>query len=167
LSDQFVVRQVEAGDVPFLWDMLWEAAAVDAGMRAIGKEAALASPLNRKYLDGWGRPGDAGVIAMDATGSRLGAAWIRVFPHDAPGYGFVAPDVPEMSIGVSDDARGRGVGTALIDALLRTAREAGLHAISLSVDLANPARALYERMGFRDAGRSSPEETSVTMIVTV
>jgi ribosomal protein S18 acetylase RimI-like enzyme len=144
--------------------MLWEAAAVDEGMRAIGKETALASPLNQKYLAGWGRAGDAGVIALDAQGAPLGAAWYRLFPADAPGYGFVAPVVPELSIGVSASARGQGVGSALIRALLELAAAEGFDAVSLSVDRRNQALTLYERLGFRDAGISPPSDTSLTMI---
>ena len=44
------------------------------------------------------------------------------------------------------------------------AREQGYRAISLSVDRQNPARRLYERKGFRDAGTSDPTDSSVTMI---
>ena len=163
----FVIRPVQPDDLSFLWDMGWEATAVDPGMRAMGREAAFALPHIRKYLDGWGRPGDAGVIAVDETGKRLGAAWYRLFPPEEPGWGFVAPDVPELSIGVADEARGRGVGGALLDALLAMAGEQGHPAVSLSVDRRNPARRLYERHGFRDAGVSEPDDTSVTMIVEV
>lgn len=164
MRDVITTRPVETDDMPFLREMLWEAAAVAAEMRALGMETALAQPSVRKYIEGWGRTGDAGVVAVDAAGRRLGAAWYRLFPADAPGYGFIAPDVPELSIGVSEAARGRGVGGALIDGLLVTAREQGFRAVSLSVDRQNPAVRLYERMGFRDAGVSGPEETSVTMI---
>ncbi len=159
-----VIRPVAPDDLPFLWDMGWEAVAVDAGMRAMGRHAALAMPSVRKYLDGWGRPGDAGVVAVDDAGNRLGAAWFRLFPANDPAYGFVAPDVPELSIGVAAEARGKGVGRALLDALLATARAQGYRAVSLSVDRQNPARRLYERAGFRDAGVSDPSDTSVTMI---
>jgi ribosomal protein S18 acetylase RimI-like enzyme len=76
----------------------------------------------------------------------------------------VATDVPELSIGVAAEARGRGVGSALLDALLTLARERGYRAVSLSVDRRNPARRLYERKGFRDAGISDPSDSSVTMI---
>lgn len=160
------IRPVQADDLPFLWDMLWEAAAVDAGMCDRGKEAALADPLNRKYLDGWGRLGDAGVVAADETGTRLGAAWYRLFPVEAASYGFVAADIPEVAIGVAAGARGQGVGSALLGALLAIAREQGYRAVGLSVDRRNPARRLYERHGFRDAGLSAPTESSLTMIVS-
>jgi GNAT superfamily N-acetyltransferase len=124
----FSIRPVVPDDLPFLWEMLWEAAAVAPELRAMGREAALAIPSIRKYLDGWGRPGDAGVIAVGADGKRLGAAWYRRFPADDPGYGFVANDIPELSIGVAVEARGQGVGRALLDALLATARQQGCRA---------------------------------------
>ena len=69
----------------------------------------------------------------------------------------------ELGIGVVGEARGRGVGRALLAALRELAREQGYRALSLSVDRQNPARRLYERAGFRDAGISDPTDTSVTM----
>jgi GNAT superfamily N-acetyltransferase len=157
------IRLAQPDDEPLLWDMAWEATAVDAGMRALGREAAFAIPHVRRYLDGWGRPGDAAVIAV-VDGRRLGAAWYRLFPAEDPGWGFVAADVPELGIGVVTEARGAGIGSALLDALMTLARKQGYRAVSLSVDRQNPARRLYERKGFRDAGISDPTDTSVTMI---
>jgi GNAT superfamily N-acetyltransferase len=161
------IRLIQPGDEPFLWDMGWEATAVDAGMRALGRVAAFTMPHVRHYLDGWGRPGDTGVVAVASSGQRLGAAWYRLFPEEDPGWGFVAPDVPELSIGVTTDARGRGVGSALLDALLALAREEGYRALSLSVDRQNPARRLYESRGFRDAEVSDPTDSSVTMVASL
>ena len=161
---QPAIRPALDTDLPFLWDMMFEAAAVSESMRLLGKEKALALPVNRKYVEGWGRAGDAGVIALDPTGQALGAAWYRLYPTSAPGYGFVSPDVPELTIGVEAAARGQGIGGALLRALVELARDEGYAALSLSVDRNNPALRLYERLGFQDAGISGPEETSVTMI---
>jgi len=52
----------------------------------------------------------------------------------------------------------------LLAALVELAREHGHRTLSLSVDRQHPARRLYERVGFRDAGISDPTDTSVTMI---
>jgi GNAT superfamily N-acetyltransferase len=165
MDSQFHIRQVQPVDMPFLWDMLWEAAAVDDRVRAMGKPAALALPDINRYLDAWGRHGDLGVVAYDDTGRLLGAAWIRLFSPASPGYGFVARDIPELSIGVVADARGKGVGGTLLDALMTIARQHGHRAISLGVNRRNPARMLYERKGFQDAGISDPIESGLTMII--
>ncbi|GLV60421.1 N-acetyltransferase [Dictyobacter sp. S3.2.2.5] len=164
MSSPYTLRPVEAGDLPFLWDMLYEAAAVDATMRAIGREQALAMPVVQKYLAGWGREGDSGWIAVNEQQQPLGAAWYRLFPAESPGYGFISESIPELTIGVHERARGLGVGGALLQALLRSAREQGWSALSLSVDRRNPALRLYERHGFRDAGVSQPQDSSVTLV---
>ncbi|HEV2073070.1 MAG TPA: GNAT family N-acetyltransferase [Thermomicrobiales bacterium] len=161
------IRPIRPDDESFLWDMAWEAAAVSPEMRALGRNATLAVPEIRRYLEAWGRPGDAGVVAVDENNRRLGAAWYRLFSADAKGYGFVAPDIPELSIGVSPAARGRGVGSALLNALLATAHDEGQRGVSLSVDRQMSARRLYERHGFRDVGISNPDDTSITMMVTL
>jgi ribosomal protein S18 acetylase RimI-like enzyme len=50
---------------------------------------------------------------------------------------------------VSDQARGQGVGTALLEAVVAEARQRGYRAVRLDVVDTNPrARALYERRGF-------------------
>jgi GNAT superfamily N-acetyltransferase len=158
------IRPVVPDDLPFLWDMGWEAAAVSDEVRAMGRDAALALPDISKYLDGWGRPGDAGVVAIGENGRPLGAAWYRLFPTDEPAYGYVASDIPELSIGVVEHERGKGVGRVLLEALLARAQDDGYRGISLSVDRQNPAFRLYERVGFRDAEVSDPADSSVTMI---
>jgi GNAT superfamily N-acetyltransferase len=121
-------------------------------------------PQLRRYFVGMGRPGDAGVVAVTADGARLGVAWYRLFSAEEPGWGFIAVDVPELAMGVVPEARGRGIGGALLDALLALAREQGFRALSLAVDRQNPARRLYERKGFRDAGIADPTDSDVLMI---
>lgn len=52
-----------------------------------------------------------------------------------------------MDIALLPEHRGRGIGTALLRALLDEAAEAGKR-LSIHVELNNPARRLYERLGF-------------------
>ncbi len=165
-----VVRPATNGDLPFLWAVLVEVfgtSTVSLVIPTVDEAMALAPPYTRKYLDKWGRVGDTAVVAVDQAGRQLGAAWYRLFPSEAGSYGFVAPSIPEITIGVANDARGMGVGSALLRALLVAARSQGYRALSLSVDRQNPARALYERFGFRDAGISASEDSSVTMLVSL
>src|SRR5207253_3247859 len=112
-------------------------------------------------IDGWGRPGDLAVVAEE-RGRPVGAAWVRLFPADRPGFGFVGERIPELSIADEPDHRRRGLGLALLTALIQEALSAGFPAISLSVERDNPALHLYERCGFRII--SSPPGT-FTMVL--
>ncbi len=118
----------------------------------------LADPALAPYVAGWPRPGDLGVVAEDA-GRPVGAAWARLFPPDAPAYGFVRADVPELAIATVPDRRGTGLGGALLRELVAVAAAAGVPGLSLSVHRDNPALRLYERHGFVRVGRLGESHT--------
>ncbi len=146
-------------------DFLWEMLVVAAFWRLDGPSGNVAAvrsePKLAHYVAGWPRPGDLGVIAVD-RGQPVGAAWLRLMPESDPGYGFVDAATPELSIGVMPRRRGRGVGSELLDALIAAAGERGLTALSLSVELDNDARRLYERAGFQ---RVSESDGALTMLL--
>jgi len=108
-----------------MWDMLWEAAAISDDMKAIGKATALGRIEVARYLREWGRPGDTGVLTVNEQNEPIGAAWYRVFREGNAGYGFIAEDIPELTIGVLETARGKGAGKAMLDALLDRAKASG------------------------------------------
>jgi GNAT superfamily N-acetyltransferase len=135
-----MIRKGSNADVSFMKSMLAHAYA----WRVNQFEADI--PLTR-YVDNWGRPGDVAVMSTE-TGHRVGAAWLRLFPEDAPGYGFVDERTPELTIAVVPSRRRHGLGQELLDALLTRAREQGHSAVSLSVETDSPAVAFYERNGF-------------------
>jgi ribosomal protein S18 acetylase RimI-like enzyme len=122
-------------------------------------QAAALDQLDRPelacYVEGWGRYGDDGVLAVDdRSGADLGAAWLRLWPGHETGYGFVDRATPELGIAVRPEHRGRGIGTCLLDALLDRASPRH-RAVSLSVSRDNPAVALYQRHGFRAIAESA------------
>ena len=142
------IRTAARDDAAFLTAMVgvavaWRPSSVPPSVAAI-----LADPHLAHYVVGWPGPDDVGLIAEDRGGRPIGAAWWRFLPDEDPGFGFVAPDVPELSIGVVERWRGRGVGTALLSSLLARADAVGIARVSLSVEPDNPARRLYERLGF-------------------
>ena len=115
--------------------------------RPRGVAAVLGEPALAHYVAGWPRVGDLGVVAVE--GEPVGGAWWRLSTADDPGYGFVNEATPEVSIAVLPEARGRGVGERLLRALISEALARDLPALSLSVEPDNPARRLYQRLGFR------------------
>jgi ribosomal protein S18 acetylase RimI-like enzyme len=150
MPQQPAIRPATIADVPFLWDMLFEAAFVPDDERAAWRRAPEPPPELVRYLDGWGRRGDAGFVAHDVDGTPLGAAWFRLFAASDRGDGILAHrDVPELSIAVVPEHRGRHVGRQLLTELARTAKDDGYRRLMLSVDPDNVrAMRLYERAGF-------------------
>jgi len=138
-----VIRPAGSQDLPFLRDMLRH-----AYYARWGDDADV--PLER-YVAGWGRPGDFALVAIDEF-QPVGAAWYRLFEQDEPGYGFVDPQTPELTIAIVPSRRGKGLGRDLLTALLEQAREDGYGEVSLSVEPDNPALHLYEEHGFTKVG---------------
>lgn len=95
------------------------------------------------------RRGDFGFVALH-NDTPVGVGWALFLPQSNPGFGFVAPEIPEVSLWVDEPYRRQGIGRALIAALQHSARIRDLPGLSLSVEADNPAHALYESEGFSD-----------------
>ena len=94
------------------------------------------------------------VLVADDGGGVLGLASFGDF-RPWPGFRHTV----EHSVHVRADARGRGLGSALVAALFEPARALGKHVMIAGVDAANEASIrLHERLGFvrgavREVGR--------------
>lgn len=162
--ESVTVRRGTSDDVPFLRQMLYEAAYWRADRPRPSMKEALADPHLSRYITRWGRSGDTAVVALDDQGQPIGAAWYRLFTPDEPGYGFIGSSTPEASMAVVDEHRGRGIGRALLISLIDAATSEGFTALSLSVEQDNRAVALYESVGF---SRILPEDDAWTMRVNL
>ena len=59
-----------------------------------------------------------------------------------------------LNLAVAEGGRRRGLGQALVEAIVGALTERGVHQVYLEVRESNaPARALYSRFGFREVGR--------------
>ena len=142
LSQGFVLRPETDADTAFLMRLYAstreeELARVSWSVEQ--KQAFLASQFQaqrrhyRNYIDGCSfdvieRNGDpAGRLYLDARPSRLHVVDIALLPN----------------------WRGRGVGTAILQALQAAGRSSG-RAVSIFVEKFNPALRLYRRLGFTD-----------------
>ncbi|MET8086249.1 GNAT family N-acetyltransferase [Micromonospora sp. NPDC005237] len=95
---------------------------------------------------------------------RSAPPWFRHLSAEDPGYGYVADDVPELTIGVLRAWRGRGVGRALLRTVLGAARDRGIRTVSLSVERANAAARLYASEGFRTVESFTDADTMVAEV---
>jgi L-amino acid N-acyltransferase YncA len=88
------------------------------------------------------------LVAVDRQGEVLGWASINPF-NPRPAYRHVA----DFSVYVAREARGQGVGSALMAAVIAEATRLGFHKLVLAGFSFNEAGvALYRRFGFREVG---------------
>ena len=136
------LRPLTANDEPVLWEMLY------TGLRATGGEEPSREILRRpeyaRYVEGWGRPGDAGFIAHDKDeGLPLGAVWFREsVEKETP---------PELAFVVKPGHRQHGIGASLLTQMMRTNPQ--LSAIALRGGANSPAVRLFGRFGFEIASQ--------------
>lgn len=134
-------------------------------MRVAGPDDAQAvARLLCAFRDWWGyeEPSDAAMRA--GVGRLLGDPATEYLLAGEPPAGVAqlryrygvwlgAEDCWLEDLYVRDDARGSGLGAALVEAAVARAQERGCRRIELDVAAGNgPARALYERLGFSSPG---------------
>ena len=93
----------------------------------------------------------------------VGARGLWRFAHSRGCWSRVSFDVPAGSYYISEldvaaSHRNRGIGAALLAIAEDRARAAGATQMSLTTTIDNPARRLYERTGYREAGRKVDAE---------
>ncbi|MDQ3898421.1 MAG: GNAT family N-acetyltransferase [Actinomycetota bacterium] len=135
------VRRARSDDVDAIVDLF--VAVVDEG-RWLGTQPPVDRAAQRErfleHIDGSAR--GASVVAV--TGDRIvGHARVDVAPYNVAGLGMM----------VDARWRGRGVGSALVEAIVDASRELGAHKIALQVWPHNEAALrLYRRHGFVEEG---------------
>ena len=112
--------------------------------RWIGGEAPVDKVERRARFESSVHRDDAQFFVAEDGGRIIGELGIEV-----SGYG-----VADFGMMVAPDARGSGVGSALLEAAIAWAREAGAHKVALQVWPHNEAAiALYRKYGFDQEGR--------------
>ncbi len=155
------IRDLRPDETDFRLVMLYAALAGRPDVELPAREWVVADAQVAPFHVDWGREGDVGLVAEE-DGTRCGLAWYRFFTEEEHGEGFVDEETPEVAIAVVEGRRGQGIGGALMDAIHERAREQGISRISLSVDAENPARRLYERLGYVELG---PDDENGRMIL--
>jgi ribosomal protein S18 acetylase RimI-like enzyme len=122
----------------------------DAFGSTLARESAFADELWRERIERGARsPSDLPLVARIGT-DMVGMAWGRLEEAD-PG------DVHVYQVWVAPEHRGRGVGQALLDAIIAWARSVGARRISLDATCGNTAAMrLYTRAGFLPVGDPEP-----------
>lgn len=140
------VRDARPGDRAAVRDLTLRAYAEYAGVMAPAAWAGLERAVHAALASD--EPADR--IVAERGGTIVGS--VMLFPPAADAYGGAAARAgwPEVRLlAVAPEARGTGVGQALMDACVRRARAAGASALGLHTSRSLEAAVrMYRRMGF-------------------
>lgn len=148
---ELAVRRARPTDVEALWLVLYYAS-WSQHQDGVTHDDIRDDPYLARYVQGWGRRGDLGVIG-EKGGDLVGAAWVRLLVGEEQNdISFVDAETPELAIAVLPGWEGNGHGTTLMRELI--ARSRGVYpGMVLTVREVNPAVRLYERLGFQTVDR--------------
>lgn len=145
-----ILRDYLNSDLPFLSEMLYEAVYWRRGANTPSFQDALSDPELRKDIDQMGgRNGDIALLAC-VDDVPAGAVWLRYWKAEDGIRGYISDDIPILAIAVKEPFRHQGIGSVLMDGMIRSARDRGMDRISLCVSKDNAAQNLYRTKGFRE-----------------
>lgn len=139
----YIIREMRAGEYHLLDEFLYEAIFQRDEDNLLPREV-INEPSLRVYTENWGKKHDYCLFA-ESDGIVVGAVWVRIIN----GFGHVDDTVPEFSISLYKEYRGFGIGTELMNHMLRLLKRQGYKQTSLAVQKDNYALKLYQKVGFR------------------
>lgn len=146
------IRTLLEGENSLLEDFLYEAIFVPEGVPAPPK-SIINQPELQVYITDFGKEKDDIGLVAEVDEMVVGAVWVRMMND----YGHIDHDTPSFAISLYKNYRGLGIGTALMKEMLRILKERGYKQASLSVQKANYAVKMYQKIGFEIADENEEE----------
>lgn len=141
---KYTIREMTAQEYPLLDDFLYEAIFVPEGVEPPSK-SIITAPELQVYVKGFGVSKDDFALVAEVENKIIGAVWVRIMND----YGHIDDKTPSLAISLYKKYRGRGIGSSLIKEMLSLLQAHGYKRVSLSVQKANYAAKLYQKIGFR------------------
>ena len=148
----FKIRFISEEEVGVLEDFLYEAIYVPEGESAPPR-SIINQPELQVYISDFGKEKDDIGMVAEADGQIIGAVWVRIMND----YGHINNNTPSFAISVYKDYRGLGTGTDLMKEMLRVLKARGYKQASLSVQKANYAVRMYQKVGFQIVDENEEE----------
>lgn len=146
------IRKIHKQEYPLLDDFLYEAIFVPEGVEPPPK-TIITSPELQVYVEHFGESKDDHGLVAEVDGKIVGAVWVRIMND----YGHIDAETPSLAISLYKEYRGFGIGTAMMKEILALLKAQKYKQVSLSVQKANYAAKLYQKVGF-EIVRENEEE---------
>ena len=138
----YKIREIRKNEYSILFDFLYEAIFIPEGMDKPPK-SIIEQPELQIYIEDFGKKDDWCLVA-EIKEKIVGTVWVRIMDD----YGHIDDETPSFAISLYEEYRNMGIGTALMRDMLELLKNKGYKQTSLSVQKANYAVRMYQKVGF-------------------
>lgn len=150
--DNLNIRELKEDEHKILDNFLYEAIFIPKGTKKPPREIINNEEL-QVYVKDFGNYKDDNCIVAELNNKIIGACWTRIMND----YGHIDDDTPSFAISLYEEYRGNGIGTKLMETMLKLLREKGYRKTSLAVQKNNYAVKMYKKVGFRIVDENEQE----------
>ena len=148
----YTIRTMKKQEFPLLEDFLYEAIFIPEGME-VPPRSAISLPELQTYIKDFGLLKDDFALVAEIEKQIVGAVWVRIIND----YGHIDSSTPSLAISLYKDYRKHGIGIAMMKEMLNLLRNHGYKSVSLSVQKANYAAKMYQKLGFKIVNENKDE----------
>lgn len=139
----FNIRFIRKDEYMLLDDFIYEAIFIPEGVEPPPR-SIIQQPDLQVYIRNFGAEKDDICFVAEIDGKVVGAVWVR----EMNDYGHIADGVPSFAVSLYKEYRNLGIGTKLMETMLRELKTRGYERASLAVQKANYAVKMYKKVGF-------------------
>lgn len=148
----YTIRTMKKQEFPLLEDFLYEAIFIPEGME-VPPRSVISLPELQTYIKDFGLLKDDFALVAEIEKQIVGTVWVRIIND----YGHIDSSTPSLAISLYKDYRKHGIGIAMMKEMLNLLRNHGYKSVSLSVQKANYAAQMYQKLGFKIVNENKDE----------
>ena len=145
------IREIRENEYCILSEFLYEAIFIPEGTEKPPK-SIIEQPELQVYIADFGKSDDWCLVA-EVKEKIVGAVWVRIMND----YGHIDDETPSFAISLYEEYRNMGIGTVLMRDMLEFLKNKGYKQTSLSVQKANYAVRMYQKVGFEVIDKNEEE----------
>ena len=145
------IREIRENEYCILSEFLYEAIFIPEGTEKPPK-SIVEQPELQVYIADFGKSDDWCLVA-EVKEKIVGAVWVRIMND----YGHIDDETPSFAISLYEEYRNMGIGTVLMRDMLEFLKNKGYKQTSLSVQKANYAVRMYQKVGFEVIDKNEEE----------
>lgn len=142
--DNLNIRELKENEHNILDNFLYEAIFIPKGTEKPPREIINNEEL-QVYIKDFGNYKDDNCIVAELNNKIVGACWTRIMND----YGHIDDNTPSFAISLYEEHRGKGIGTKLMETMLKLLKDKGYKKTSLAVQKNNYAVKMYKKVGFK------------------